>query len=131
MNVTWCPFCFAEMDAALAKCPQCGAEVADRLRLSYQDRLLHALGHPLSETRMAAIIALGLRGEVSAALPLADCALAFPVDLIQGLQIVQALAGLPAGTERSQALHRLCQHPGHAVSWAAGLVLDEKEPRQA
>jgi len=131
MNVTWCPFCFAEMDAALTHCPHCGAAVADRLQLSYQDRLLHALEHPLSETRMAAIIALGLRGEASAALPLADCALAFPLDMVQGLQIVQALAGLPAGPERTQALHRLCQHPGHAVAWAAGLVLDEMEPRQA
>jgi HEAT repeat protein len=114
----YCPACFAEVPFADRDkpCAVCGtvADVWVRTR-SYTERLLHALRHPNSEARMAAIISLGNRREPVAAMPLAECALAHPIDVVQALEIVQSVRKLPAGPERATALAMLAQHPARAV----------------
>ncbi len=58
----FCPACFAAISAGTRECPVCGARVAEYGReMDYFDLLVHALGHPIDETRMGAIIALGGR----------------------------------------------------------------------
>ena len=60
----YCPACFAKMpfadrDKPCTVCETVAAEWAQTH--SYTERLLHALTHPNSEVRMAAIISLGSR----------------------------------------------------------------------
>jgi predicted amidophosphoribosyltransferase len=112
----FCPACFQEMSPTEAVCPDCGAAVEDWARThSYGERLIRALSHPLAEARMRAILALGSRGEPSAAMPLARCALATPADVVQGLEVVRSIERLPACAERTRALERLRRHPASAV----------------
>jgi hypothetical protein len=120
----YCPSCFAEVKAEEAICPQCRTDIAQWLDAhTYHERLIHALSHPISEVRMGSIIALGKRRDPRAARPLAECALAFPVDVVQGLEILEALARMPAGPEKQTALTRLTRHPAGAVQKEAGRIL--------
>jgi hypothetical protein len=45
---------------------------------------------------MAAIISLGNRCEPLTAVPLAECALAHPIDVVQALETVRSVSKLPA-----------------------------------
>lgn len=117
----YCPVCFAEItgDQQDAPCPVCGATPAEWRQRDYTDRLIHALGHPNPEVRMGAIISLGNRREPRAAIPLAECALAHPIDVVQALAIVDALRTIEPSPERDRALTLLAGHPARAVRRAA------------
>jgi predicted nucleic acid-binding Zn ribbon protein len=72
--MTWfCAECFEEIDTPRRHCPSCGAPVEDDLR-SYEDQLVRALNHRLSDRQvLAARILAALRSR--AAVPrLADLA---------------------------------------------------------
>lgn len=113
----YCPVCFAEIsgDQQDAPCPVCGATPDEWRQRDYTDRLIHALRHPNPEVRMGAIISLGNRREARAAVPLAECALAHPIDVVQALAIVEALWNIAPSPERDQPLNLLAGHPARAV----------------
>ncbi|MCE5388761.1 MAG: HEAT repeat domain-containing protein [Acidithiobacillus sp.] len=120
MNHHYCPLCYAEIPMGSVVCPACGRDIeAWSQQTPYFDRLLWALRNPHPEVRMGAILSLQNQAREEAAIPLAELAVAYPVDVIQGLAVVQALAHLPAGQLRSQALGTLLLHPAHAVRVAA------------
>lgn len=121
----FCPACFAPIpaDDREAPCPHCGTVASVWATThDYTERLIHALGHPNPETRMGAILSLGNRGEARAAVPLARCALAHPIDVVQALEIVRSLGKLPTGPERAAALQLLLHHPARAVRRVAGEI---------
>ena len=91
--------------------------------MPYSSRLIHALNNPHSEVRMGAILSLGERGDIDAARPLADCALHWPTDVVQGLEIVRAIGLIPPSPERKDALGRLIFHPSRPVRRAAEMTL--------
>ena len=123
MTTFFCPRCFAEIEPAPVVCPACGVDVAQWRSRSYSERLVHALGHPLADVRMTSIEALGRMGDPDAAMPLARCALAHPVDVTQGLAIVSALAKLRRGESWADAVRMLRDHPARAVARAATELL--------
>lgn len=113
----YCMRCFALFGADAARCPACGAEAARFTAQAYGEKLLAALGHPLAEVRMRAIIAIGLRSDTEMAAALVACALRHPADIVQGLEIVRSLSRLDSGRA---ALRQLAgAHPAHAVRAAA------------
>jgi len=113
-----CLACFHLISAAAQTCPYCGADLAAFSARDYVDKLIAALAHPLSEVRMRAIIALGWRGEVHAAQPLLDLALRHPVDVVEGLAVLDSLARM--GVEGRGAMAALAErHRAHAVREAA------------
>ncbi len=123
--IHYCTWCFAQIPAGTKVCPDCGTDLDAYARHTpYEDRVLHALHHPLSETRMAAILALGQMADARTADALADCALAHPNDVIQGIEILNSLHHMPAGPMVSAALKRLAEHPAHAVRERAQHLLD-------
>jgi len=118
----FCPECFLPIpaDACAQPCPRCGTVASEwEATHSYTERLIHALRHPNPEVRMGAILTLGNRGEARAALPLAQCALAHPTDVVQGLEIVRSLRKLPNSLDRVAALALLLDHPARAIRRAA------------
>ncbi len=120
----YCGECFELFDAGLEHCPRCGWKVTALSHRDYQQKLVHALEHPLAEVRMRAIIALGLRGERSAADALVGCALRSPSDVIEGLEVVRSLSRVLAGTGDFEPLRRLAEnHPAHAIQAAAILIV--------
>lgn len=122
----YCPVCFAEIDPEEQHdpCRVCGAVPAVWQRRPYTERLIHALRHPVSEVRMGAIISLGNRREPQAAVPLAECALAHPVDVVQALAIVEAIHNIQPSPERDRALTLLADHPARAVRRAVVRALE-------
>jgi len=132
MRINYCVHCFAEITPDIQQCPYCGVVIQEWARsLDYETRLIHTLDHPLAAVRMRAIIALGKRGDCQAADSLVRCALRHPVDVVEGLEIVDSLRGLRSGRERRTALDCLARgHPAHAVRQAAAdalaAITDEK-----
>jgi len=78
---------------------------------------------------MAAVISLGNRGDLKAAVPLARCALEHPTDIVLAREIVAALRKLPGGPQKEAALTLLQGHPAPAVRKAAAAAGPRKEPR--
>ncbi|MBU2761499.1 HEAT repeat domain-containing protein [Acidithiobacillus sulfurivorans] len=125
MNHHYCPLCFAEIPIGVENCPACGRNIeAWERQTPYYGRLIWALKNPHSEVRMGAILSLANQNHAEAAGPLAECALDYPVDVVQGMAILNAIDHLPAGTEKRQALEKLIQHPAHAVRVSAQEKLD-------
>jgi HEAT repeat protein len=119
----FCPSCFAKVSTPHGACPVCGADSKEWVEgHSYPSRLLHALGHPISEVRMAAVIGLGNQGDANASLPLVRCALKYPTDIVLALEITNALKKLPIGSKRDEAISLLKTHPAQAVRQAAGRI---------
>jgi len=129
----FCMNCFARVSTDDTVCPACGQRVAELSERDYRDKLLHALEHPLADVRMRAVHALRLRAEAPTADPLAQCALKHPVDVVQGLLIIDALGAMKDSVEGRRALLLLsAEHPAHAVRAAACSVLGrEGDSREA
>jgi len=125
MNHHYCPICFAEIPIGVENCPACGRNIeAWERQTPYYDRLIWALKNPHSEVRMGAILSLANQQHPEAAGPLAECALDYPVDVVQGMAILNAIDHLPAGPEKNRALEKLSKHPAHAVRVSAQEKLD-------
>lgn len=125
----YCPFCFMEIHPEDLVCPFCRKDIADWLRTTpYTARLIHALSHPNSEVRMGAILSLGKRGEIISAGSLADCAMGWPTDVVQGLEIVRSIGQILPSPEKDEALRRLTFHPSRPVRNAAKKSLREQDP---
>lgn len=74
-ELAFCPCCYAQIPASQTVCEACHADLRSWNAQSYAERLIQALGHPLADVRMRAIIALGWRREKSAERALVECAL--------------------------------------------------------
>ncbi|WP_136419074.1 HEAT repeat domain-containing protein [Herbaspirillum sp. ST 5-3] len=132
MNEVFCMHCFALLPAQTIICPVCNRAAEDTDVGDYREKLVNALHHPLAEVRMRAIIALGLRHDKPAADALVACALRNPVDVVEGLQIIDALKILDDGKPRMMALHYLfVRHPASAVKQAALAAINNVLPRDA
>ena len=122
----YCGECFARFDAATDVCPHCGA-VASRLsERDYDEKLLHALHHPLADVRLRAVIALGRRASADAAPAIVDCALHHPTDVVQALEIIDSLLRIAHSDAAAfAALARLVEeHPAAVVRNAAARILE-------
>jgi len=120
----FCLACFMPLAQEADTCPVCGARMAELSERSYREKLVHALLHPLADIRMRAIIALGWRGEPETAEALVACALRHPLDVVQGLEIVNSLDQMKDAMVRQAALSAVhAQHPAHAVREGAARAL--------
>lgn len=120
----YCPACFARIDADAATCPVCGRDLARLSEREHRDKLLAALDHPLADVRLRAIIALGWRGEGETALALVWCALRHPVDVVEGLQVIESLRNIHDMAARQSAVQLLAErHPARVVRERAADVL--------
>jgi HEAT repeat protein len=120
----FCPACFMPLSQEADVCPACGARMAELSERSYREKLVHALLHPLADIRMRAIIALGWRGEPETAEALVACALRHPLDVVQGLEIINSLDQMKDAMVRQATLSIVhAQHPAHAVREGAARAL--------
>lgn len=55
----FCPYCWKEVPAEAGVCPFCGADLQAFSQLSYEEKLLRALEHPVRTLRLFAIQVLG------------------------------------------------------------------------
>jgi phosphoserine phosphatase len=59
MLTFYCPSCWKKTSSDLTICPECGYDLSDFSSLSYEEKLLRALHHPVPASRMVAIQTLG------------------------------------------------------------------------
>ncbi len=119
----YCPNCFAVIPADASVCPFCSADIGEISGRDFRDKLLHALEHPLDDMRMRAIISLGLRGEAGTALPMAECAIHHPMNIEEGLGVIERLRHFAPSPEVFSALEMLSRHEAHAVREAAAKAM--------
>jgi hypothetical protein len=120
----YCPVCSKPLSYDAKTCPSCSADIEAWNRKNFVEKLIGALKHPLADIRMRAIIVLGKRRAVSAEGPLVECALAHPIDVIEGLAIVESLRKIREASASDAALQTLTtEHPGEAVRRAAKAAL--------
>lgn len=69
----FCPSCWSEVGRATT-CPNCGAELRDFSRSSYEEKLISALQHLEPTVPLRAAVILGELGSLAAVEPLIDLA---------------------------------------------------------
>jgi ribosomal protein L40E len=125
-ELAFCPNCYARIPVDATICPRCHTSLRDWQEKTYADRLIEALRLPLSEVRIRAIIALGWRGARAAEQPLVDCALRHPIDVIEGLEIVNSLRLIRnSGSDDTALRHLSLHHAARAVRTMAAEILRE------
>lgn len=123
-ELAFCPRCYASIPVSADTCKFCGADLEEWRAQDYADRLIHALGHPLDDVRMRAIIALAWRREEKAERALVECALRHPLDVVEGLEIVESLRLIGETVGQSDGLRSLARdHPAKPVREAARAAL--------
>ena len=124
MTVWFCPACWHEVPPDAGACPACGYDLADYAALSYDERLLLSLRHPVRECRMVALAVLGRR-RYAPAVPVLREILACEPDYFFIREAVDALDRI--GTPESIALLRtLRTHRSPLVR----ALIEEKEEGQ-
>ena len=114
--IYFCPACFREIGNGSKICPYCGTDIVHwENETTYVDKLIFGLRHPVSEVRMAAILALGLGGWEEGAIPLAKCALRWPMDRVLADVVLESLEKIDPTPQRVSALHLLLSHPSRAI----------------
>jgi len=109
----FCPGCWMEFGEKADRCPHCGYALKEFQGLSYEQKLLMALHHPVRENRMMAIRILGdLTSQ--AAVPALGNLLEQEKDYYVIREIIGSLFKV-GGTEAIQRIERLQGHPSEMV----------------
>lgn len=110
----YCPHCWGDLREDTTCCPQCGYDLAEYENLSYEDKFLLALDHPVRENRMMAIDVLGKLGEFRA-LPAFRRISAASRDFHEVQAVIQALL-LIGGAKSETIILELESHPSRLVA---------------
>jgi predicted amidophosphoribosyltransferase len=122
----FCPECWKEIGPQNAECPHCGCNLSQHDYLSYEEKLLAALRHPIRENRMLAIQLLGdLRSQ--AALPVFRSMLETEQDFFVVREIARSLAKI--GSAESEDIIRMLEdHKSRLVRKIAKEIVVEEHP---
>ena len=119
----YCPNCWQNLEESALRCHHCGYDLAEYDRLSYEDKLLLALNHPVCENRMLAIEVLGKLKSQRAVPALGEMAAATE-DFHVAQAIVAALTCI-GGAASEAVLRDVANHPLRIVR---GLAVCEASP---
>ncbi len=126
MLTFYCPACWRTITGEETQCPSCGYELSKYEALSFEEKLLHALEHPIPEQRRLAIQILGKLGS-QAAIPGLEIILQTEVnDIFVLREAVIALDKIP-GQRSREALKRATRHPYPIVRELAISLLDKHQ----
>lgn len=114
----FCPQCWTEISESAGGCPHCGYDLSSYERLSYEEKLILSLKHPIRENRMMAIQLLGNLKSEKAVVAL-ECMLESEEDFYVLRETIHALAGI-GGAESMRIIRGLRNHPSRLVRIAAG-----------
>lgn len=117
MPLFFCPHCWKEIDDHADQCAHCGYDLKEYKNLSYEKKLINALGHPIRENRM---MAAQLLGEIKSkdALAVFKKILETQDDYYFIKEILRALKKI-GGTESDKMIERLKSHQSNLVRRAA------------
>ena len=113
MEIYFCPNCWRWGPTVQEHCPACGYALADYHALSYDERLVRAVRHPIQENRMIAVELLGKRRYAPAVAVFADL-LATERDYYTIREVARALRRIDTPESRA-VLDRLRYHSSPLV----------------
>jgi HEAT repeat protein len=90
----------------------------------YVDRLIHALNHPESEARMAAVIGLGRLAAQAAVSPLLALLERWPADVVQGGEAIQSLRRIGTDAAKNGLQQVAATHPSRVIRHLAERALN-------
>lgn len=123
----FCPFCWTLLDKKRQQCPACRRDLSQYDRLSYEDKLIGALHHPVREHRMIAAETLG-RLRSRRALPALAQLLKEEADPYLVMEVVRALARIDTPDARL-LLAGATSHPSRLVRKLAEALATEESGR--
>jgi hypothetical protein len=109
----FCPQCWKEIPESALECPHCCYDLSGYERLSYEEKLILALRHPLPENQLMAVRLLGDLRSVRAV----DCfqkMLAIETEFYLVREVVRSLRRIGTA-EAAAAVMGLRGHPSHLV----------------
>lgn len=119
----FCPHCWKEIGGQTNVCPHCEWNILGYTKLSYEEKLINALRHPVRENRMMAIRLLGDL-QSKAALPSLAAILETEEDFYVITVIIHALRKIDSEESRNMIRH-LKTHKSRLVRKTANEVLSE------
>lgn len=120
MTIFFCPQCWEEIPESALDCPHCRYDLSSYERLSYEEKLILSLRHPVRENRMMAIRLLGeLKSE--GALAALESVLESEEEFYVLRQTIYALAKM-GNAESMQMIRSLRKHPSRLVRTVAAKV---------
>ncbi len=126
MATHFCPFCWREVEERADRCPACGADLAAFSSLTYEDKLLLALEHPVREHRLTPIRVLG-RTRSTRAVPRLQEMLKTEHDFYLLREVLEALAHIDS-LEAREALSAARLHSSTLVRHYAEALAQAPTP---
>jgi hypothetical protein len=123
MVTYFCPHCWEIIPENVQVCPACGYELDQYNRLSFEEKLLLSLEHPVLEQRTLAVQTLGKLGSLTALDPLERIIWDFQSNPYLVRAALEAVAAIPSPRSR-KILARATVHPFHLIREKAQALLD-------
>ena len=125
MLTFYCPACWQTITGTEDRCPACGFELAQDKALSFEEKLLRTLEHPVPDKRLLAIHLLGELGS-QAALPELEKLLDTEVnDIYAPRETLTALSKIK-GSRSRELLKKAAGHPFPLIRQLAERLLEKK-----
>ena len=112
--IYFCPGCWNEYKEDFEKCPVCGYNIGEFEKLSYEDKLILALNHPIADFRLNAIKQLGNMSSEKV-LPKFEMIINDENDIFILIEVVEALSKIPSKRSEKLLLN-LFEHKSNIVS---------------
>ena len=126
MITYYCPACWSEIADSESYCPVCGFELTEDKALTFEEKLLRTMEHPVAEKRYLAIQILGELGS-QAALPGLEKLLDTEVNDIYALRETLAALSKIQGPRSRELLQKASHHPYPLIRQLAERLLDKKD----
>ena len=114
MVTYFCPHCWEMIPEDAQVCPACGYELERYNQLSFEEKLLLSLEHPVLEQRILAVQTLGKLGSLAALDPLERFIWDFHSNPYLVRTALEAVAAIPAPRSR-KILNQATVHPFHLI----------------
>jgi HEAT repeat protein len=121
----YCPACWQTIAGTESRCPACGFELARDKALTFEEKLLRTLEHPVPEKRYLAIQLLGELGS-QAALPELEKLLATEVNDIYALREALVALSKIQGPRSRELLQEATKHPFPLIRQLAERLLENR-----
>ncbi|RTZ92625.1 MAG: HEAT repeat domain-containing protein [Deltaproteobacteria bacterium] len=127
MTTFFCPNCWKEIPGSTEICPHCGIDITRFwTSMNYEQKLIHALGHPEPTTVMRAAWLLGERGLEEAVPALVELTEKTD-DIYIILEAVRALGKINTPASR-KALRSLSDHSAAMIRREVKEILKKNQP---
>lgn len=124
MVTYYCPHCWETIPENVQVCPACGYKLDRYNHLSFEEKLLLSLEHPVLEQRMLAVQTLGRLGSILALDPLERIIWDSRSDVYLVRAALEAVVAIPSPRSR-KILAKATAHPYRLIRNKAQVLLSE------